>query len=67
MLYVGLDGLNEEVLMYSVISAAVHTFIELFIFILESSAVKTSLLKYAILCLNGRLNWVPFIDSLEKC
>lgn len=41
--------------------------IEMFIFILESKAVKSSILKYAVQCLNGRLNWVPFIDFYEKC
>lgn len=48
MLSYGLVGMDETALFYSVLSACIHTFIEICIFILESKAVKSSILKYAV-------------------
>lgn len=48
MMSYGLEGMDNKALMYSVIIAGTHTCIEVFIFFLESKAVKSSILRYAV-------------------
>ncbi len=48
--------------MVSISFALLHAVIESIIFYLEAKACKSNFLSYAVTCLNGRLNWIPFIE-----
>jgi len=58
-------GSNSEIYA-SIILAVLHTVIELFYLYLEFSMVKSSFIEYALVCMNGRLNWVPFIEKMQR-
>jgi len=37
-----------------------------FLLYLEARACRTTLMHYLLVCLNGRLGWIPYTDVLES-
>jgi len=52
--------------MLSLSAAVLHFILELISLKLESDTCLTSLMHYAIICYNGRLGWIPFIEKFES-
>jgi hypothetical protein len=44
----------------------IHGALEVFILYIESYQFELSLSKYFIICFNGRLGWVPFLDKMKN-
>ena len=44
----------------------IHLSLEITLLQIESKTYKSSFRFYSVLCLNGRLNWVPLLDSMTK-
>jgi hypothetical protein len=55
-------NIDDSTLITSILAAFAHAVIECFVFYLESRACKQKFINYGVICLNGRLNWVPFIE-----
>ena len=41
-----------------------HTIFEVIQLYFEARACKTSLIKYCVICFNGKFGWVPFVDNM---
>ena len=48
----------------SLLSALLHAGIEFILMKLESSALKTKIMHYTIVCLNARSGWIPYDHML---
>jgi hypothetical protein len=59
-------GITKSGLIFSIICAFIHGIFEIIIIYLESNGCKTSVIHYATICLNGRFNWVPFIEKFSR-
>ena len=57
-------GITLSTLIASLSAAILHLLLQIFLLHFESSGCKESILQYMVICMNGRLNWVPFIDKL---
>jgi len=62
---VALD-ISIDAIMLSLLLAVAHTMIELVFIFLEKIANKTSFMHYAIICFNGRFDWVPFTNHFSQ-
>ena len=49
----------------SLIAATCHSMVEILMLYIESKAAKMALPEYFIICLSGRLEWVPFSEKLK--
>ena len=58
-------GIDLQNLLLSIILAIFHFMIEFLLLTIEAKAFKSSILYYSIICLNGRLNWVPFMEKFS--
>jgi len=47
----------------SLIAAFIHAIGEAFLLRKESNACKVDFIDYLVVCYNGRLEWVPFINN----
>ena len=57
-------GINENALYVSVLFALLHVLFEGMMIYLDSRACYIPFWQYAIICLNARLNWVPYSHIL---
>jgi len=48
----------------SLIAAFIHGAGEVYLLKKESNACKVDFFDYLVVCYNGRLEWVPFINNL---
>ena len=53
------------VILFSLLAAILHAFIEIVFINLEAKACKTTLMHYFIICFNARFDWVPFSDQFS--
>ena len=50
----------------SIFSSCIHAAIQMTYIVLESKVVKSqSINEYILVCMNGRLNWVPFLEKIS--
>ena len=61
-----IHGISTDVILLSLLSALLHLILEFISLKLESESCLTSLMHYSIICYNGRLGWVPFIEKFES-
>ena len=54
----------EQELYLSMAFALFHTIVEVLILYLESKALKTSMLHYTVVCMNGRFGWIPYTNVM---
>jgi hypothetical protein len=59
-------GVDSETLILSLAAASLHFMLEIMMLYYESTACKTSVVYYSVVCLNGRLNWVPFMEKMTR-
>ena len=59
-------GVTLSALGLSLSLAVLHLLFEIFLLILEKSACKCSLQYYSLICMNARLNWIPFIEKISR-
>ena len=57
-----IDGVSLGI---SVLFAIFHLFFELCVLWIESRAAKMNIAQYGIICLSGRLDWVPYSQQLK--
>ena len=48
---------------WSIIFAVVHALMELLILWIEAKVFETPFFEYFVICLNGRLGWVPKLNK----
>ena len=58
--------IDIDALMISILLGFLHALIEGFMIYVESKAVKTSIKNYIIICMNGRFDWLPFEEILNR-
>lgn len=51
---------------FSILMALTHTVLELMYLTLEKRIVKAHFIEYILVCMNGRLNWVPFTEKISR-
>lgn len=56
-------SISETEIFYSLILAFGHMLIEMALFLLEATSFRSTFIYYVSICLNGRPNWVPFIEK----
>lgn len=60
------DNDAVEQIIISILLALTHSIIELIYLCIENKIVKANFFEYALACMNGRLNWIPFTEKLSK-
>lgn len=58
-------GIDQSVIYTSVVFALFHLLMEAALLYAEAKACRTTFLHYLLICLNGRLGWVPYTNILE--
>jgi len=66
MLAYGDPNINASTIIVSLAVAVGHFLIEGILLGFESIATRTSMFYYTVICLNGRLNWVPFTEKFTR-
>ena len=56
----------ENQLLTSIASGVVHALMEFFQIYNESKAADIGLLQYALICLNGRFDWLPYEEVIQN-
>lgn len=59
-------GISQNAIVASVSFALLHAGMEGLLLYFEAKACRTTFLHYLLICLNGRLGWIPFTDVLEN-
>jgi len=59
-------GITLDTILVSLLAAVLHFILEFVSLKLEAGACQTRLMHYSIICYNGRLGWVPFIEKFES-
>lgn len=60
------SGININGIIASLMTALLHTIIEMVYLNVESKACKTTLTQYSIVCFNGRFGWVPYANNFTS-
>eukprot|EP01084_Bolivina_argentea_P061349 112113_1 len=58
--------IDVNTLLWSIGLAVAHLFLEGGIIYLDKSAFKLSFMEYALECLGGRVNWIPFSNRINN-
>lgn len=64
-----MSGKNENFasgIYFSIFMACTHTVLELLYLTVEKRIVKADFIEYILVCMNGRLNWVPFTEKISR-
>ena len=59
-------GVSATQILISLFAAFIHTLGEIYLLRRESIACKIDFFNYIVVCYNGRLEWVPFLNNFES-